>query len=140
MPCSARCSCEPSDGSCRRSRSGSPTRSRTRRTSTSSAAGTRRRSTSPSTRVALPSGCCSSCSYNQSVPELKSFDDRQLDAVLERLDGLRTELERLNSRLDHTEGFLAVAHELRTLNESLQALAYAALGQQGPQVRRRRTG
>jgi len=26
------------------------------------------------------------------------------------------------------------------LNDSLQALAYAALGQQGPQVRRRRAG
>ena len=82
----------------------------------------------------------SSCSYNRSVTERKNFDDRQLDAILERLDALRTELERLNSRLDHTEGFLAVTHELRTLNESLQALAYAALGQQGPQVRRRRTG
>ncbi len=60
------------------------------------------------------------------MPERKSFDDRQLDAVLERLDALRS--------------FLALAHELRTLNESLQALAYAALGQQGPQVRRRRAG
>ena len=30
-----------------------------------------------------------------------------------------------------------IAHELRNLNESLQALAYAALGTQGPQVRRR---
>ena len=46
----------------------------------------------------------------------------------------------MNRRLDHNEGFLALAHEVRALNESLQALAYAALGQQGPQVRRRRTG
>jgi hypothetical protein len=74
------------------------------------------------------------------VPERKTFDDRQLDAILERLDALRTELQTLNRRLDHPEGFIAVAHELRSLNESLQALAYAALGQQGPQVRRRRTG
>jgi hypothetical protein len=74
------------------------------------------------------------------VPERKTFDDRQLDAILERLDALRTELQTLNRRLDHTEGFIAVAHELRSLNESLQTLAYAALGQQGPQVRRRRTG
>ena len=74
------------------------------------------------------------------MPERKSFDDRQLDAILERLDGLREELQSLNRRLDHTEGFLQISHELRTLNESLQALAYAALGQQGPQVRRRRTG
>lgn len=70
----------------------------------------------------------------------KAFDDRQLDAVLERLDALRGELQQLNRRLDQTEGYLALAHELRNLNESLQALAYAALGQQGPQVRRRRTG
>jgi hypothetical protein len=74
------------------------------------------------------------------VPERKSFDDRQLDAILERLDALRDELQTLNRRLDNTEGFLALAGELRNLNESLQALAYAALGQQGPQVRRRRTG
>jgi hypothetical protein len=74
------------------------------------------------------------------VVDRKTLDDRQLDAVLERLDGLRAELQQLNRRLDQTEGYLALAHELRSLNESLQALAYAALGQQGPQVRRRRTG
>jgi hypothetical protein len=33
-----------------------------------------------------------------------------------------------------------IAHELRNLNESLQAIAYAALGQAGPQIRRRRSG
>jgi hypothetical protein len=77
--------------------------------------------------------------YNRSVADGKAFDDRQFDAVLERLDGLRAELQRLNQRLDQTEGYLALAHELRSLNESLQALAYAALGQQGPQVRRRRS-
>ncbi len=36
------------------------------------------------------------------------------------------------------EATLRLSHELRNLNESLQAIAYAALGQQGPQVRRRR--
>ena len=69
-----------------------------------------------------------------------TFDDRQLDAILERLDSFRAELQTMNRRLDHNEGFLALAHEVRALNESLQALAYAALDQQGPQVRRRRTG
>ena len=76
----------------------------------------------------------------RSVTDRKTFDDRQLDAILERLDALRVELQTMNRRLDHNEGFLALAHEVRSLNESLQALAYAALGQQGPQVRRRRTG
>jgi hypothetical protein len=70
----------------------------------------------------------------------KTLDDRQLDAILERLDRLTHEMHVLNGRLDQAEGLLRIAHELRTLNESLQALAYAALGQQGPQVRRRRAG
>lgn len=69
----------------------------------------------------------------------QELGDRQLDAVLERLDRIRDELERISRRLDTTEGFLQVTRELRTLNESLQALAYAALGQSGPQVRRRRS-
>jgi len=64
--------------------------------------------------------------------------DRQLDALLERLDRLTAELTALNRRLDSGENLAPVVHELRTLNESLTALAYAALGQAGPQVRRRR--
>ena len=71
--------------------------------------------------------------------ERKSLDDRQLDAILERLDRLCDEVHNLNRRLDSAEGLLRISHELQTLNESLQALAYAALGQQGPQVRRRRS-
>jgi archaellum component FlaC len=66
--------------------------------------------------------------------------DRQLDAVLERLDRIGDELGSLNRKLDQQEHLLRIARELANLNESLQALAYAALGQQGPQVRRRRTG
>ncbi len=67
-------------------------------------------------------------------------DDRRLEAILGRIDKVAHELERLNKRLDQREELTVIAHELRTLNESLQALAYAALGQQGPQVRRRRAG
>ena len=70
----------------------------------------------------------------------KEVADRQLDALLERLDRIAGELEGLNRRLDSREELAVVAHELRNLNESLQALAYAALGQQGPNVRRRRAG
>ena len=72
--------------------------------------------------------------------ERKDVADRQLDALLERLDRVGRELETLNRRLDHGDGLLRISHELRSLNESLQALAYAALGQSGPQVRRRRAG
>ncbi len=66
--------------------------------------------------------------------------DRQLDALLQRLDRVAGELEGLNRRLDSRDDLAVIAHELRSLNESLQALAYAALGHQGPQVRRRRAG
>lgn len=66
--------------------------------------------------------------------------DRQLDALLERLDAIREELHTLNRRLDTHETLLRIAAEISSLNESLQALAYAALGRQPPQVRRRRTG
>jgi hypothetical protein len=72
--------------------------------------------------------------------ESKPVTDRQLDALLERLDRVAAELHLLNRRVDTAEAMTRIAHELRTLNESLQALAYAALGHQGPQVRRRRTG
>jgi hypothetical protein len=70
----------------------------------------------------------------------KDLGDRQLDALLDRLDRLTAEVRALNRRLDAGENLAPLVHELRTLNESLSALAYAALGQQGPQVRRRRAG
>ena len=70
--------------------------------------------------------------------ERNEVGDRQLDALLERLDALTEELRSLNRRLDSGENLAPVVHELRALNESLQALAYAALGHQGPQVHRRR--
>jgi hypothetical protein len=70
--------------------------------------------------------------------ERKALGDRQLDALLERLDTLASELRGLNRRLDAGDNLAPVVHELRRLNESLQALAYAALGHEGPRVRRRR--
>jgi hypothetical protein len=72
--------------------------------------------------------------------ERKEVADRQLDALLERLDRLCDEVHGLTKRLDMNEQLLRISRELATLNESLQALAYAALGQQAPSVRRRRTG
>jgi DNA-binding FrmR family transcriptional regulator len=69
----------------------------------------------------------------------KDVGDRQLDALLQRLDLLTAELRGLNRRLDSGENVAPIVRELAVLNESLSALAYAALGQQGPQVRRRRS-
>jgi hypothetical protein len=65
--------------------------------------------------------------------------DRQLEALLDRLDRIVQELARLNARDEQRQELIVIAHELRNLNESMQAIAYAALGTQGPQVRRRRS-
>ena len=73
------------------------------------------------------------------MPERKDLSDRQLEAILEGLDRLCDEVRVMNRRLDSGDQLLRIARELSTLNESLQTLAYAALGQQGPQVRRRRS-
>ena len=67
------------------------------------------------------------------------LSDRRFDLILERLDRIADELAKTNKRLDNDENFLRLTRELANLNESLQALAYAALGQQAPQVRRRRS-
>jgi hypothetical protein len=72
--------------------------------------------------------------------EAKEMPDRQFEAVLERLDRLVEEVARLNRRLDRGDELQRISHELAQLNESLGALAYAALGQRGPDVRRRRAG
>ncbi len=69
----------------------------------------------------------------------KHVEDRQLDALLERLDRIAEEVHILNRRMDSSESLARIAHELANLNESLQTLAYAAHGREGPQVRRRRS-
>ena len=63
-------------------------------------------------------------------------EDRRLDTLLERIDLLRHELEVIGRRLDGLEGLNRISEELHDLNGSLQALAYAALGRRGPDIRR----
>jgi DNA-binding FrmR family transcriptional regulator len=74
------------------------------------------------------------------VEQRKIVDDRQLDALLERLERLTEEVRGIRRRLDENDQQLRIARELAALTESIQALAYAALGSQAPSVRRRRTG
>jgi hypothetical protein len=71
--------------------------------------------------------------------ERKELSDRQFEALLERLDRIAAEMRRLNDRLERSEDLQRITLELSRLNESLGALAYAALGQQAPTVRRRRS-
>jgi DNA-binding FrmR family transcriptional regulator len=74
------------------------------------------------------------------MAEHSEVTDRRLDALLDRLDKIAAELHGIRRRLEHDEHAVRIERELANLNESLQALAYAALGHQPPQVRRRRTG
>jgi hypothetical protein len=67
----------------------------------------------------------------------REMPDRQFEALLERLDRIADELVRVNRHLELNEGLNVVAREVRGLNESLNALAYAALGQSPATVRRR---
>jgi hypothetical protein len=66
----------------------------------------------------------------------REVGDRQFDALLERLDKIAAQLEKIDRRLESQEGSILISKELRSLEESLNALAYAALGQT-PRVRRR---
>jgi len=68
--------------------------------------------------------------------EARDVADRQFDALLERLDRIGDRLEQIDRRLELNEGAVQISRELRGLEESLNALAYAALGQ-SPHVRRR---
>ena len=70
--------------------------------------------------------------------ERKDLSDRQFEALLERLDRIGDEVAALNRRLERSDDLQRITRELANLSESLGALAYAALGQRGPDVRRRR--
>ena len=72
--------------------------------------------------------------------ERTDLSDRRFDVLLERLDRIGDELAKLNRRAENDDAMLRLTREIATLNESLQAIAYAALGQAPPQVRRRRAG
>lgn len=61
--------------------------------------------------------------------------DRRLETLLERIEQVRRELEVIGRKLDRLDGLARVSDELHELNRSLQALAYAALGRRGPDVR-----
>ena len=58
--------------------------------------------------------------------ERTDLSDRRFDVLLERLDRIGDELARMNKRLDNDDNFLRLTRELASLNESLQAIAYAA--------------
>jgi hypothetical protein len=66
------------------------------------------------------------------------LQEKQFDLLLKELKRLGDELERIERRLDALDALPAALMEISRLSASLESLAYAALGREGPMVRRRR--
>jgi hypothetical protein len=66
------------------------------------------------------------------------LQERQFDMVIERLDRLGHELELIGRRLEVLEVLIPLARELGDLSRATTTLAHAAMGRQGPHIRRER--
>jgi len=63
--------------------------------------------------------------------------DKQFDLLYDELRRIAQELETIQQRLAMLEALPIALQELSRLTNSLESLAYAALGREGPRVRRR---
>jgi len=63
--------------------------------------------------------------------------EKQFDLLYDELRRIAQELETIQQRLAMLEALPIALQELSRLTNSLEALAYAALGREGPRVRRR---
>jgi hypothetical protein len=68
----------------------------------------------------------------------QQLQEKQFDLIHEELRRIADELEAVRRRLAVLETLPPAVAELSRLASSIESLAYAALGRQGPQVRRRR--
>jgi hypothetical protein len=70
------------------------------------------------------------------MPE-QQLQEKQFDLLYEELRRIAGELETIQSRLAMLETLPVALQELSRLSRSIEALAYAALGREGPRLRRR---
>jgi hypothetical protein len=63
--------------------------------------------------------------------------EKQFDLLYDELCRIAQELETIQQRLAMLEALPIALQELSRLSNSLESLAYAALGREGPRVRRR---
>jgi hypothetical protein len=68
----------------------------------------------------------------------QQLQEKQFDLIHEELRRIADELEAVRGRLAVLETLPPAVAELSRLASSIESLAYAALGRQGPQARRRR--
>jgi hypothetical protein len=65
------------------------------------------------------------------------LQEKQFDLLYEELRRIAGELETIEHRLAMLEALPVALQELSRLTASLESLAYAALGREGPRARRR---
>ena len=65
----------------------------------------------------------------------RSLDDREIDAILERLDRLTAAVDGIGRRLDAFDGLDRIGTELQAVARALESLAYASLGTPPPRKR-----
>jgi hypothetical protein len=67
----------------------------------------------------------------------QQLQEKQFDLLYEELRRIGDELEAMRRRLAVLETLPPAVAELSRLASSIEALAYAALGREGPRIRRR---
>ncbi len=65
------------------------------------------------------------------------LNEKQFELLLEELKRVGDELEAMRRRLAVLEALPPAIDELSRLSTALEALAYAAIGRDGPRIRRR---
>jgi hypothetical protein len=66
------------------------------------------------------------------------LQEKQFDLLLRELERIGNQLELIERRLELLDALAPALMELSCLSASIESLAYAALGREGPTVRRRR--
>ena len=67
----------------------------------------------------------------------QTLQEKQFDLLYEELSKISKELEAIQNRLAMLEALPVALQELSRLSRSIESLAYAALGREGPRLRRR---
>ena len=65
------------------------------------------------------------------------INEKQFELLLQEMTRIADELEAVRRRLAMLEALPPAIDELSRLSSSLEALAYAAIGREGPRIRRR---
>jgi hypothetical protein len=67
----------------------------------------------------------------------QTLQEKQFDLLYDELRRIADELETIQNRLAMLEALPVALQELSRLSRSIESLAYAALGREGPRLRRR---